>query len=328
MQKTGIKTIPIGKQFIGFCIVRKKEIRHKSTGEPYLHFEFGDWSGRLTAKIWSDVQKFDEMIDVGKVVKIKAVVQQFQDRKDLKILKIRETQPNDEVDLNFLLPESKKDIQKLKDKFYKNIAGFKNQHLKKLLSGIFSDEKFAEQFFISPAGKLWHHNYLYGMLEHVVVMLDLAEVIKRYYETVDIELLQCGIILHDCGKIQGYDLDGFIDFTDEGRLLGHITIGYDFVKQKIDEIDDFPENLRNQLLHMLLSHQGKLEQGSPVLPQTIEAIILHYINELDSKSNALSRIIENDVLPDSKWSKYIPLLDRFIFHNKENNDNSTGKEKE
>lgn len=326
VQKTGIKTLPIGKQFIGFCVVRKKEIRHKNTGEPYIHLELGDWSGRLTAKIWNDVQKYDEIIQIGKIVKIKAVVQQFQDRKDLKILKIRETQSNDNIDLKLLLPRSKKDIQKLIDYFFKNIDDFENKHLKKLLSSIFSDAKFAEQFFMTPAGKLWHHNYLYGMLEHIIVMLDIAAVIKNHYETVDIDLLKCGIILHDCGKIQGYDVNGFIDYSDKGRLLGHITIGYDFVQQRINEIEDFPENLRIKLLHMLLSHQGKLEQGSPVLPQTIEAIILHYINELDSKTNALSRIIENDILPDSKWSKYIPLLDRFIYHNEEN-DKSDGNEK-
>jgi 3'-5' exoribonuclease len=265
------------------------------------------------------------MITVGRVVKIKAVVQQFQDRKDLKILQLRKLQANDGVDLKNLLPSSKKDIQKLQNHFFKNIENFKNPHLKELLSNIFSDDKFAEKFFISPAGKLWHHNYLYGMLEHVVTMLEIAEVIKKHYELVEIDLLKCGIMLHDCGKILGYNLDGFIDFTDEGRLLGHITLGYDFVKQKIDEIENFPEELRNQLLHLLLSHQGKLEQGSPIVPQTIEAIILHYINELDSKSNALSRIIESDILPVSKWSKYVPLLDRFIYHNHEN-DNSAEKD--
>jgi len=281
-----------------------------------LHLELGDWSGRLNAKLWNDVQKFNELVEVGKIIKIRAIVQQFKDRKELKISNLRKVKQDDDVDLKLLLPQSKKDISKLRDQFFEHIGGIQDPHLKELLSRIFADEKFAEQFFLSPAGKLWHHNYLYGMLEHVVAMLDISVVIQNHYPTVNMDLLKCGIILHDIGKMKGYDASGFVDFTDEGRLIGHITIGYDMMRQKIDGIEDFPAELRDQLLHMLLSHQGKLEKGSPVVPLTIEAVVLHYINELDSKSNALSRIIESDILPDSKWSKYIPLLDSFIYHNK------------
>lgn len=313
--RIGIKTVPLGKQFIGFCILRKKELRYKANGEAYLHLELGDWSGRLNAKIWNSVKKYDEMVEVGKIVKIKAVVQQFQDRKELKIQQLRKSQPGDEIDLHLLLPRSQKDIVKLKESFFEHISRFQNPHLQKLLSNIFSNEQDAEQFFMSPAGKLWHHNYLYGMLEHVVTMLDIVDVMKRHYPLIDADLLKCGIILHDIGKTKGYDKDGFIDYSDEGRLIGHITIGYDSVSERINEFDDFPPELRKQLLHMILSHQGAQGKGSPVEPQTIEAIVLHYINELDSKANAVTRIIESDMLPDSKWSKFIPSLERFVYYN-------------
>lgn len=319
-QKIGIKTHQIGKQFTGFCVVRKKEIRQKSNGEPYLHLELGDGSGRLVAKIWDEVQKNNHIIEVGKIVKIKAVVHQFQDRKELKIIKLRRSKPEDEIDLTQLLPKSDKDIAKLRNSFEGHVKSIENPYLQKLLSNIFSEEKFAKQFFSAPAGKLWHHNYLYGMLEHVVAMMDIADTINHHYPLLDGDLLKCGIILHDVGKMKSYDAKGYFDFTDEGRLLGHITIGFDFVKRKIDEMKDFPKELRNQVLHMMLSHQGRKEDGSPVLPMTIEGIVLHYINELDSKANALSRIIEKDILPDSKWSKYIPLLDRFIYHRKDGAD--------
>lgn len=314
-QKIGIKTLQIGKQFTGFCVVRKKELRHKSNGEVYLHLELGDRSGRLTAKIWDEVQKHNNMIEVGKIVKIKAVANQFQDRKELKIIKLRRSKPEDEINLKHLLPQSDKDISKLRNDFERHLKSIENPKLQELLSNIFTEEKFAEQFFIAPAGKLWHHNYLYGMLEHVVAMLDIADTIINHYPLLNGDLLKCGIILHDIGKMKSYDAKGFFDFTDEGRFWGHITIGFDFVKKKIDEIKDFSKELRNHVLHMMLSHQGKREDGSPVLPMTIEAIVLHYINELDSKANALSRIIEKDILPDSRWSKFIPLLDRFIYYN-------------
>jgi 3'-5' exoribonuclease len=315
-QKIGIKSLPIGKQFTGFCVVRKKEMRYKGNGEAYLHLELGDWSGRLNAKLWDDIAKFNKMIEVGKIIKIKAMVQKFQDHKELKISNLRKAKPEDDVDLKQLLPKSNKDISALRNHFFEHVGGIQNSHLKRLLSAIFSDGEFADRFFLSPAGKLWHHNYLYGMLEHVAAMLDIAVAIQSHYPEVNIDLLKCGIILHDIGKMTGYDVNGFVDFTDEGRLIGHITIGYDMIRKKIDDIKDFPTELRDQLLHMLLSHQGKLEQGSPVVPSTIEAIILHNINELDSKTNALWRIVENDILPGSKWSKFIPVLDRFIYHNK------------
>ena len=327
-QKIGIKSLPIGRQFTGFCIVRKKETRYKSSGEAYLHLELGDSSGRLNAKLWNDVAKFDKMLEVGKIIKIRAAVQKFQDRKELKISNLRNVKPDDNVDLKQLLPKSNKDIPTLRNHFFEHIGGIQNQDLKKLLSVIFSDDEFAEQFFISPAGKLWHHNYLYGMLEHVVAMLDIAVVIQNHYPEVNMDLLKSGIILHDIGKMTGYDANGFVDYTDKGRLLGHIVIGYEIISQRIGEIENFPAELRDQLLHMLLSHQGKLEQGSPVVPSTIEAVILHYINELDSKTNALSRIIESDILPGSKWSKFIPLLDRFVYHNKIESAEGNKKENE
>lgn len=325
-QKIGIKSITIGNQFTGFCVVRKKEMRYKSNGEAYLHLELGDGTGRLNARLWDNIARFNAIIEIGKIVKIKAVVQKFKDHKELKISNLREVKPEDDVDLKQLLPKSKKDVSALRNHFFEYVAGIQNSHLRRLLSVILSDGEFTDRFFLSPAGKLWHHNYLFGMLEHVVAMLDIAVAIQSHYPEVNMDLLKCGIILHDIGKMTGYDANGFVDFTDEGRLIGHITIGYDLIRRKIDDIENFPTELRNQLLHMLLSHQGKLEQGSPVVPLTIEAIILHNINELDSKTNALSRIIENDILPGSKWSKFIPLLDRFIYRNKA--DDPERKEKE
>ncbi|MFQ5584724.1 MAG: 3'-5' exoribonuclease YhaM family protein, partial [Calditrichia bacterium] len=321
--KVGLKTTPIGKQYVGFCVTRKKEIRYKSTGEPYLALDLGDWSGRLSAKIWSEAQKFDRLFKVGDVVKVKAMIQTYQNRRELQILKIRKAVEEDHVPPEQLLPSSKKDVPGLRQKFREHLNGLTNEHLKKLMARIFEDEKFTEQYLQTPAGKLWHHNYLYGMLEHIVAMLDTCDVLKLHYPRLDVDLLKCGVVLHDVGKMREYGIRGFIDFTDEGRLIGHIALGYEFVYKKIDEIENFPAELRNQLLHLILSHQGEKEKGSPVVPMTLEAIVLYFLDELDSKANAFTRIIESDRQAESNWSKYVNLMDRFVYIGSEPDEEAT-----
>jgi len=308
-----LKSLNVGEQFIGFCVIRKKEKRYKNSGEPYLVLEFGDGSGRLSAKIWEDVSKWDEMIDTGGIVKIKATAQFFNNVKELKILKLRLKNDTDRIDYNNLLPHSNKDINDLRKRFYSHINSIKNKYLSELLADIFGDKKFAEKYFQTPAGKLWHHNYLYGMLEHVITLLDFSVIIKNHYSSIDLDLLKTGIFVHDIGKMQEYSLEGFIDKSDSGRLLGHINIGYCFVDKKIDQIEGFPEELRMKILHSILSHHGEKEKGSPIEPMTIEAVVLYLLNELDSKTNAITRVLINDSMPDSNWSKFVQLMDRYIY---------------
>jgi 3'-5' exoribonuclease len=318
----GLKTTPVGKQFVGFCSLRKKELRSKTNGELYLAIELGDWSGRLSAKIWEEVNHYNQILRVGEVIKVKGVVQTYQNRKELQTVQIRNVTPEDKVNPELLLPASKKNIPELQQSFYTHLHGINNKFLKQLITGIFDARNFEEKFFLIPAGKLWHHNYLSGMLEHVLAMLDLSDVLQRHYPNLKLDLLKTGIILHDAGKIEEYAVHKFIDFTDKGRLIGHVTMGYEYVSKKIDEIEGFPEELRIQLLHLIVSHQADFEKGSPVKPMTLEAIILHYLNEIDSKANAFSRIIMKDKQPDSNWTKYVNLLDRFLYAGERGNQES------
>jgi 3'-5' exoribonuclease len=285
-----IKSLEAGEQFIGFCIVRKKEKRYKSSGEPYIALELSDGSGRLSTKLWD-----------------------YNNIKELKILKMRPKIETDQIDYFKLLPHSDKDINHLKNRFYNHLNSIKNEYLKELLTNIFGDKKFTENYLRTPAGKLWHHNYLYGMLEHVIAMLDFSEIINNHYSLIDLDLLKSGIFVHDIGKMQEYSLHGFIDKSDSGRLLGHINMGYSFVEKKIDHIKEFPEELRVKILHLILSHHGEKEKGSPIEAMTIEAVALHYLNELDSKTNAITRVIEDDSIPGSNWSKFVQLMDRYIY---------------
>lgn len=311
-QFPGIKKMSPGKSFITFCVVRNKEIKFKQNGEPYLELELGDPSGRLKARIWERVDELNARTRIGGIVKIQAFVQTYNQRKELKIQKLREASEEDQVSLEQLLPASKTHMEQLKKDFQAHRESIQNKYLRRLLSAVFQDSSLAEAYYRSPAGKLWHHNYLYGMLEHVVAMLELAEVLKKHYPSIDLDLLKTGIICHDLGKVREYSLNGFIDFSTEGRLIGHAVTSFHLLEKKIEMIEDFPETLRNQLQHMVLSHPGK-DNTAPVVPMTLEAMVLQHLIQLDAYTNALVRILEYDALPGAEWTKYIPLLDRFIY---------------
>lgn len=321
MERTRLKEKKIGDTFIGFCVVRKKELKHKKDGEPYVLLEVGDRSGRLRGKIWNNAHEFYTNLKVGQLIKLKGRIQSFKDTREIHIERLRIARKEEENALDELIPKSEKDIEALKQNFVKHIEGIRNPHLKQLIETLFPNEEEIEEYLKTPSGKLWHHNYLYGMLEHLVCLLDLAEVMHVHYPIIQIDLLKTGILLHNLGKHNEYAWPGFIDYTTEGRLIGHITKGYEIAHQAIIGLNDFPEELRLQILHLILSHQGTTETGSPVPPMTLEAIVLHLMDELDSKTNATRRIILNDQLPESNWTKYNNLLHRFIYvpHKTENN---------
>ena len=188
-----------------------------------------------------------------------------------------------------------------------------NSHLKELLNRVFTDSEIREQFKDAPGGKLWHHNYLGGLLEHTLSVTDIADRVGQMYPDIKRDLIIAAGLLHDIGKISSYTYKTLIDFTDDGRLVGHIVIGAQMVKDKIREIKDFPKDLEMELTHLILSHQGKLEHASPVVPMTLEGLILYYADEIDSNANAYQRITKREKEPGRKWSSYVSLINRYLY---------------
>jgi 3'-5' exoribonuclease len=312
MNRKALKQLGIGEIFIGFCIVRKRELKFKQNGQSYLDLEIGDRSGRLRAKVWRNAEKLFEELTIGNVIKVKGKVYSIFESKAMTVEKIRIAHQK-EYQLEDLIPTSSKNIFALKTAFNNHVKTIRDQHLKQLLEILFPNEDHLDTFLKSAPGKLWHHNYLYGMIEHVICLLDLADVMIKHYPRVNADLLKCGIILHNIGKKVEYSYDGFIDFTTEGRLIGHIVLGYCTVETAIGKIKDFPESLRAELLHLILSHQEGIDKGSPVLPMSVEALILSILNHLDATANAVDRIITNDRIKDSSWTKFNILFNRFIY---------------
>ncbi len=325
MKTKGIKNLKIGEDFLGYCIIRKKELRYKQNGEPYLSLELGDKSGRLKAKIWNDAESNFRKYKSGQIIKIRGKIKLFQDTKEVHIDKIRSVSKEDKVNAEDLLPESDKNIKELLEKFKDQIENIKNEYLYLLLEKVFPDNDALQNYVKSPTGKLWHHNYLYGVLEHTVCLLELSQTLFEHYPVIDLDLLKTAIILQYLGNPVELGTDGFIEYTTEGRLLGHVTISFEKTNEAIKEIPDFPIELSQKLLHLILSREGTRENGSPIPPMTLEGIILDQLIKLDVKTNAALRIIRNDQLPDSEWTKYNNLFDRFLYTGKKPEDKQDGE---
>lgn len=309
-----LKDFQPGEKVTSFFVLRKKEMRSKRDSEElYALLELGDASGRIKATVWDEAQKTYDTLTVGEVVKVQAKAVQFGERVQLNIERIRMTTEKDDVDLRQLVPVVPKDRRALFAELDQLIASVQNTFLRNLLEVIFQDEKIRKAFGDAPGGKLWHHAYIGGLLEHTLSVTQIAEQAAKQYSGVNRDLLVTAGLLHDIGKISSYSYRTVIDFTDEGRLLGHIVIGAQMVTDKIKALPDFPKQLAKELLHLILSHQGKLEQASPVVPMTLEALLLYYADEIDSKANAFLRIQEREKKPGRTWSSYVNLMNQYFY---------------
>ncbi len=307
-----IKELNAGDQLISYFILRKKEVKSKSeTGTLYLSLELFDASGRIFGTLWDNVKQVSHAIAPGDILKVKGMVIDFHNRPHLKIDRVRKVVESDDYDLKQLVPRVEQDVDVLLAELDRFIKAVKNTALKTLLELIFHDSEIRKQFGAAPGGKLWHHNYIGGLLEHTLNVTRIAVQSGEIYPGVNRDLLVAAGLLHDLGKIKTYDYKTLIDFTDEGRLLGHIVMGAQMVAEKIREIPDFPAQLEKELLHLILSHQGKLEQASPVVPMMLEGLLLYQADEMDSKANAFLRIRRRET--DRKWSSYVKLMNQYFY---------------
>jgi 3'-5' exoribonuclease len=313
MEERGLIDFNVGEEFIGFCVIRKKELKHKKNGEPFLHLDLGDRSGRLSAKLWEQAEKYYKDMKVGDIVKIKGKIQTYQNRKEMYVEKWRFAHENEKESLTEFVPMSIRDIPELLKRFKKEKASIEDPFLIKLLNKVFPDDEILEKYLKTPSGKLWHHNYFYGNLEHIVCLLELTNIISMHYSEIQIDLLKTAIILHNLGNLKEFEFEGFIDYTTEGRLIGHATLGYQEVQYFISKIKDFPDDKRLQLLHLILSQSANPEKGLSNLPMTIKAVIMHSLIQLDIRTNAAQRILEKDLTSDSQWTKFNNLFQRFFY---------------
>jgi 3'-5' exoribonuclease len=322
-----IHAATINDVITGFFIVRTAEQRTRRDGGGFLVLELGNAEGRIRATVWDDVAAISEIAVPGQLVKIQGKVGEYEDRRQLTIQRMRTVGPEDRIAPADLVPSYEGDLTVLEAQLDTLIEKVSNTFLRTLLHNLLQEEPMRSQFLRSPAGKLWHHCYRGGLLEHSLAIAALCLASADRHPLASRDLLICGALLHDIGKVHELSLDGWIDYSDEGRLVGHIVMESVLLAQAMDAIEGFPADLRMQVLHLAVSHQGEKEKGSPVVPQTLEAIILHHADELDSKAAAFERIIRKESSHGKLWSSYINLIDRYLYLGNQNSaDSSTNLE--
>lgn len=309
MKSPYISELEPNQTITGTFLVSHKDVRQKKSGEPYLSLTLSDRSGDLDAKMWDNAAEAIPTFERDGFVRVKGLLQVFQNRPQLTIHKIQPV-ADSEVESSDYFPVSKRDREEMFRELEGWIAGMANPHLKALLQSIFADPKIALAYRTAPAAKSVHHNWIGGLIEHVLSLCHLAKFAAGHYADIDFDLLLSGVILHDLGKIHELSYSRSFAYTSQGQLLGHIVIGARMVEEKIALLPDFPAPVRDLLVHMILSHHGQLDFGSPKIPVFPEALLLHLLDNLDSKMECMRALIERDRMVEGVWTGYSSALER------------------
>ncbi|MCS7024975.1 MAG: HD domain-containing protein [Bryobacteraceae bacterium] len=292
-------------------LVQHKDIRQKKTGEPYLSLVLGDRTGEVEAKMWDNAEEVMDTFDRDDFVRVRGLVQIHQNRQQLMIQKLQRVDEST-VELADFFPTTRRDVGEMMAELRSFVESFRNPDLRALCLAFLNDPDVDSRLRVAPAAKSMHHAYLGGLLEHICSMAKLAQWLGPHYG-VDEDLLLTGVLLHDMGKIYELSYERSFGYTAEGHLLGHLAIALRMLDEKIRSLPSFPAKLRVLIEHMILSHHGQLEFGSPKLPAFAEAVLLHHIDNLDSKMDALRGALEKDRNVEGFLTGFSPALERQIF---------------
>ncbi len=311
MKRLFVKDIKPGEPIESSFLVVRKDTGISRSGSPYLILKLKDRTGEVDARVWNDAERFSERFERDDVVLVRGQTVPYQGGIQINVMDIKRL-AEEEFSIADYLPSARLKPQEMIRELDAIIDGIKDRHIKRLLKSIFEDQGIREKFMVAPAARSYHHPYVGGLLEHVLSLCRLSGLVASHYETINRDLLIAGAILHDIGKIQEISCTGSFEYTDEGRLLGHIMMGVELVDSKIKEIEGFPHELAMLLKHMILSHHGHLEFGSPKRPKTLEAMVLFYLDDMDAKVNAIEAVMEKKG-GRGNWSEYQRLFERYIY---------------
>lgn len=305
-----IRDLVPGERVEEFFALRKVERKEHPGGER-LALEFGDSSGRIDGVMWDGYETVLDQLNPGAIVKVRGQVGLYRERPQIKVDRIRPATQEDKVDLTSFVPRAPVDADTLASELDRFIDSVSDPYLSQLLKQLLTDGPSREDYLQAAGGKRWHHDSIGGLAEHSLNMARIVDHMCQVYAELDRDLLICGALLHDIGKIEQYEISSMIDYSDEGRLVGHINSGDFRVTTAIRSIAGFPQKTEQLLRHLIVSHQGQMETGSPIVPQTREAFILYYADEIDSKMGALRHVAEKT--GDRPWSDYVNLIGRYIY---------------
>jgi len=316
MKKRFIADIRAGDIVDDIFVLFEKILSQKRDGKNFLNITLSDKTGMIKGVVWDDVDGITAGTASGDFVHVNGHVGEYRGALQVVIKKMGSV-PADRIDSADFLPQTPRDIEGMFDRLSRITDSIKTEYLKRLVEAFWKDEAFVRKFKTAPAAKKMHHAYIGGLLEHTLSMASLADKIAGHYSGVDRDLLIVGAIFHDIGKIDEFEYRFKIDYSDKGRLLNHIVIGLKMVDEKLSEIEQFPEDQALMLKHMIVSHHGAREFGSPEPPKIIEAVLLNYIDEIDSKVNGIRDFMASEDA-DETWTSYHRILERHFYKGKKN----------
>jgi len=310
IQHIWIKDIKENVKLEGDYLVKSKTVAKTKQGNPFLTLTLADRTGTVEARVWDRVEEMSAQFKEGDIVTITGQASTYRNQIQIQIYELKHNKSF--VDPAIFQESTSKDIKQMLSELKKLAHRIKNRHLRALVESFMADHQFISEFKKAPAAKIFHHSYLGGLLEHTLSVSLMAVLVTEHYTDLDADLLLAGAILHDIGKIDELTFELNIEYSDKGRLLGHIVLGVLMVEEKLKTIKDFPPELAIRLKHLILSHHGEFDFGSPKRPKFLEAFALHLIDDLDAKINGLGRLLKND-RQEGSWTGFNNLFQRYLF---------------
>jgi 3'-5' exoribonuclease len=290
-------------------VVVSKQVKPKKSGEPYLALTLGDRTGHIEAKMWDNVEDALGAFEQEDFIKVKGLLNKYNNRFQITIHKIRRL-GDAEIDFGDYLPKTTKDIGELWQTLAGFVSTFRDPYLKALVEAFMADPEIAEAYRTAPAAKSLHHAFIGGLLDHVVSLCRSCDLVCRNYPQINRDLLLTGAFLHDIGKIHELAYNRAFSYTTRGQLLGHMIIELEMLQAKIAQVPGFPDKLKTLVEHLVISHHGQYEFGSPKLPMFPEALMLHYLDDLDSKMESMRAHFEREIGSNVPWAGYNASLGR------------------
>jgi len=293
-------------------LVTSKQVSTAKNGVTYLSLKLADKTGEIDGRLWDNADEVAGKFEREDFVRIKGMASNYQGSMQVK-MKTLEKVDDSRVDMANFLESSPRNIDDMVRELKAVAESVKNAHLRKLMDGFLSDTAFMAAFRHAPAAKTLHHNYIGGLLEHVLELMNIARDLAKHFPSVDKDLLTVGAFLHDIGKVRELTVKKSIGYTTEGRLLGHISLGYEMVTEKVNGIPGFPGELAMLLKHIMLSHHGEYEYGSPKRPKIQEAIIINYLDDLSAKINNFQATLKKENVAAGEWTGFSKMHDRYLY---------------
>ncbi|HUN54505.1 MAG TPA: HD domain-containing protein [Smithella sp.] len=310
-----IKDVKQGDKIASSFLVTEKNMAFSQKGFPYLTVRLKDKTGGIEGKVWDNALEFDRQFKKGDIIFIEGRAASYKNTIQISIIDLKKTAWEDIEPADYL-PAVNADVNAMFNEMIGYIEKVNDKYLRALLNSFFQEEKTISLFKRAPAAKGFHHIYLGGLLEHTLSVVRLLEKVSDHYPDLNKDMIIAGGILHDIGKIYEFSYDSIIDYSDEGRLIGHIVMGVEMINKNIAVIPEFPAQLALELRHIILSHHGEFEFGSPKRPKTMEALVVHYIDDLDAKFNAFHTLLTDSTNPDSDWTAYNRFFERYLYKKK------------